>query len=71
MNPLAWLIMVDGFVIDARHAPLEIQQLAFEKGLIPYIPEPKPRNIPDRTQQECKKPSKPPKPENPQQSKLF
>lgn len=37
-NPLAWMIMVNGFVVDARTAPLEIQQIAFEKGLIPYIP---------------------------------
>lgn len=38
-NPLAWMIMVDGFVIDARSAPLSIQKAAYEKGLIPYIPD--------------------------------
>jgi len=37
-NPLAWLIMVDGFVIDARTAPREIQEQALRKGLIPYLP---------------------------------
>jgi hypothetical protein len=37
-NLLAWMIQVDGFVIDARHAPREIQEEAFLKGLIPYIP---------------------------------
>lgn len=36
-HPTAWMIMVDGFIIDARHAPLEIQRIAFEKGLIPYV----------------------------------
>ncbi len=37
-NLLAWMIQVNGFVIDARHAPREIQEEAFRKGLIPYIP---------------------------------
>ncbi len=37
-NPLAWMIMVNGFVVDARQLPLDIQQAAYEKGLIPYIP---------------------------------
>jgi hypothetical protein len=37
-NPLAWMIMVDGFVVDVRSAPLNIQEAAYEKGLIPYIP---------------------------------
>jgi hypothetical protein len=38
-NPMAWMIMVDGFIIDARHAPAEIQEEAYRRGLIPYIPE--------------------------------
>ena len=37
-NPLAWMIKVNGFNVDARHAPKEVQEIAFEKGLIPYIP---------------------------------
>ena len=37
-NPMAWYIMVDGFIVDARSMPLAVQQVAFEKGLIPYIP---------------------------------
>ena len=37
-NPLAWMIMVDGLVVDARSMSLYIQQAAFDKGLIPYIP---------------------------------
>lgn len=37
-NPVAWLIQVDGLVIDARCAPRGIQEIAFEKGFIPYIP---------------------------------
>jgi len=38
-NPFAWFIMVDGFIMDARRLPREIQEIAYEKGLIPYIPE--------------------------------
>ena len=37
-NPVAWSIMVNGFIMDARYAPREIQAVAFAKGLIPYIP---------------------------------
>jgi hypothetical protein len=38
-NPMAWMIMVDGFIVDARRASKELQVIAFEKGLIPYVPE--------------------------------
>jgi hypothetical protein len=37
-NTMAWLIMVDGLILDARSLPPEIQEIAYEKGLIPYIP---------------------------------
>jgi Domain of unknown function (DUF6398) len=37
-NPMAWMIMVNGLIVDARHAPREIQEEAYRKGLIPYIP---------------------------------
>jgi hypothetical protein len=38
-NPLVWMISVDGYIIDARRAPRVIQEIALEKGLIPYIPD--------------------------------
>jgi len=38
-NPLIWMLQVNGLIIDIRHAPREIQEEAFRKGLIPYIPE--------------------------------
>jgi len=38
-NPLAWMIQVNGLIVDARHMPREIQVEAFLKGLIPYIPD--------------------------------
>jgi len=37
-NPMAWMIMVNGLMLDAHYAPREIQEVAYEKGLIPYIP---------------------------------
>lgn len=37
-NPMAWSIMVNGLIMDARYTPREIQEIAFAKGLIPYIP---------------------------------
>lgn len=37
-NPLVWMLMVNGFLMDIRDAPREAQEIAFEKGLIPYIP---------------------------------
>ncbi|MDM8547397.1 DUF6398 domain-containing protein [Candidatus Venteria ishoeyi] len=40
-NPMVWMIQVDGLIVDARHLPREIQEVAFEKGLIPYIPDDK------------------------------
>jgi len=38
-NPVAWMIMLDGFVVDVRTAPRSIQETAYQKGLIPYIPD--------------------------------
>jgi hypothetical protein len=43
-NPVGWMIQVNGFVLDARHLRLEIQEDAFHKGLIPYIPGDQPSN---------------------------
>jgi hypothetical protein len=37
-NPLAWLISVDGMLVDARRAPRPIQEEALRKGLIPFLP---------------------------------
>jgi hypothetical protein len=37
-NPLIWMLQVNGLVMDMRYAPREIQEEAFLKGLIPYIP---------------------------------
>lgn len=37
-NPLAWLVEVDGLVLDIRMLPAPIQQEAHRRGLIPYLP---------------------------------
>lgn len=37
-NPMVWLLSVNGFMTDVRQAPREVQEIAFNKGLIPYIP---------------------------------
>ncbi len=37
-NPMAWLIQVNGLIVDARSLPREVQELAYQKGLIPYVP---------------------------------
>ena len=42
-NSLAWMIMVNGFIVDVRSMPRDIQEAAYAKGLIPYLPEQRPR----------------------------
>jgi hypothetical protein len=37
-NPVVWMLEVNGFLMDIRNAPRELQEVAFEKGLTPYIP---------------------------------
>jgi hypothetical protein len=38
-NPLIWMLRINGLIMDVRHAPRAIQEEAFRKGLIPYIPD--------------------------------
>jgi hypothetical protein len=37
-NPMVWILQVDGFMVDIRSMPRELQEAAYQKGLIPYIP---------------------------------
>lgn len=37
-NPMVWMLEVDGLIMDMRDAPRDLQEIAFAKGLIPYIP---------------------------------
>jgi hypothetical protein len=36
-NPIIWMVQVNGFIVDIRNMPLEVQEQAFAKGIIPYI----------------------------------
>lgn len=37
-NPLIWMIQVNGLIVDVRHMPREFQEIAYRKGLVPFIP---------------------------------
>ncbi len=37
-NPLVWILEVNGFVMDIRTAPRQVQEEAYRLGLIPFIP---------------------------------
>ncbi len=37
-NPMAWLVSVNGFIVDARSAPPDVQVQLAAMGLIPYVP---------------------------------
>jgi len=44
-NPLAWWVMVNGLIVDARNLPLELQKELVRRGLIPFVPGKKGENI--------------------------
>ena len=37
-NPLAWMVQVNGLIVDIRGLPIELQRVAFAKGPIPFVP---------------------------------
>ena len=37
-NPTVWMLEYNGLIMDMRLAPRELQELAFNQGMIPYIP---------------------------------
>ena len=41
-NPMAWMVEINGFVLDARFLRLEIQEELVRKGVIPFLPEKRP-----------------------------
>lgn len=51
-NPLVWTLEIDGMAVDLRTVPREVQEEAYRRGLIPYIPadrdqpEPQPKSGP-------------------------
>lgn len=51
-NPMIWILMVNGYMVDIRSMPREVQEIAFEKGLIPYIPADRDDELNSREQQD-------------------
>ena len=37
-NPLVWMAEVNGLLVDLRDMPRDVQEIAFAKGMIPYLP---------------------------------
>jgi len=37
-NPLVWMAEVNGVLVDLRDTPREARAVAYEKGMIPYVP---------------------------------
>ncbi len=37
-NPLVWLIPINGVLVDMRQMPRELQEQAYQLGLIPFVP---------------------------------
>ncbi|HMX69255.1 MAG TPA: DUF6398 domain-containing protein [Accumulibacter sp.] len=37
-NPMVWMLRVNGILVDIRRASVELQRMAFAKGLIPFVP---------------------------------
>jgi len=38
-NPSVWMAEVNGCLVDLRDMPRQVQEIAFAKGMIPYIPD--------------------------------
>jgi Domain of unknown function (DUF6398)/Plasmid pRiA4b ORF-3-like protein len=37
-NPMTWLVSFNGFILDARTAPVDVQEKLVAIGVIPYVP---------------------------------
>jgi len=37
-SPLVWMVSVNGLIVDVREMPRVVQEEAYRKGIIPYIP---------------------------------
>ena len=49
-NPVNWLFNVNGFVIDIRMAPADVQVEAYRRGLIPFVPAYKEKEEKEKTE---------------------
>ena len=41
-HPFIWLVSVNGIIVDIRHLPEEVQEAAYRRGIIPFVPEKSP-----------------------------
>jgi hypothetical protein len=41
-NPMAWMVTINGLMVDARSLPREAQEQLYAAGLIPFLPAPRP-----------------------------
>jgi hypothetical protein len=37
-NPMAWFLKINGYIVDARTLPREVQEQLYEEGWIPFVP---------------------------------
>ena len=37
-NPLVWMVLISGVIVDLRTMPRELQEQAYQLGLIPFVP---------------------------------
>lgn len=37
-SPFVWMITFNGFIVDVRTMSREVQEIAYQKGIIPYVP---------------------------------
>jgi len=38
-HPAVWFVQLNGFIVDIRDMPRDIQKLALEQGVIPFLPD--------------------------------
>ena len=56
-NPRVWMLQVNGFIVDIRSMPREMQEIAYQKGLIPYIPADR-QTLPENNTQQSDSPER-------------
>jgi len=37
-HPLIWLVSINGLIVDIRDMPEEVQEAAYRRGIIPFVP---------------------------------
>lgn len=62
-NPLVWLVMVNGLIVDIRTLPRHFQEEAYAQGVIPYIPADRETEDGDRATIVASSPDEPDEPE--------